>query len=123
MNNYKLLLIYILSNFNFFFLKYNTQGRKNTTIVIPYYTFYYFILHIKLSSVTYITQLVDIFSYELPINTNNSLTNKSTTSTTVVYNLHNLTNHARFFIFVLKSKNYNNLSNIKSISELFPNAN
>jgi NADH:ubiquinone oxidoreductase subunit C len=129
MVNYKLLLLYILSNFNFLFLKYNTQGRKNVTLVIPYYTFYYFMLHIKLSSSTYITQLVDIFSYELPINSKNStslnspINNTSTVSTTVVYNLHNLTNHVRFFVFVLKLKNYTNLYNIKSIAELFPNAN
>jgi NADH:ubiquinone oxidoreductase subunit C len=95
-------------------------------------------LHIKLSSMFYSTQLVDIFAYEnlknnYPQNaatsplleTKNKLNSKPTQ--TIVYNLHNLLTNNRFFVFTnlsntLNIKKKKNLNNLKSITELYPNA-
>lgn len=90
--------------------------------------FYYLSLHIKLSSLFYSTQLVDIFAYELPLNSNSA--NATTNNNSIlVYNFHSLHTQQRFFFFVLNGsfgsvnkktiKFFNNIS----ISELFLNAN
>ena len=75
----------------------------------------------------YTTQLVDIFSYELPNNTRSDL-NKSN-STVVVYNFNSFLNQDRFFIFSsnLKnsqvSKSLESNVTLNSISEIFSSAN
>ena len=51
-------------------LSYDIIYDKNTNIYITENNLYYLSLHLKLSSLFYSTQLVDIFSYELPINNN-----------------------------------------------------
>jgi len=116
-------------NLNFFFLRYETQGRKNSTLVLPHYLLYFLIFHVRFSSPSYISQLVDIFSYEMPINSkklesnNLNINNYSTASKTVIYHFHNLLNHERLFLFALNIKSSTKFSNLKSITELFPNAN
>ena len=85
---------------------------------MPYYSLYLLVLHIRLSSTTYSSQLVDIFSYELPLI---SLKHKHP-SLLVVYNFHNLLTHSRYLLFTL---NFNQLKNnffLKSIADLFPSA-
>ena len=131
--NYKLFFKYILFSTNNIFLKYLFKNDKNLNVYINENNFYYLCLHIKLSSLFYSTQLIDIFSYELPItlNTKNFSINKIPTHTNslIVYNFHSLIFQQRFFIFLLinqKSaikKNKTNYQTLNSITELFSNAN
>jgi len=82
----------------------------------------------RFSSVLYSSQLVDIFSYELPLSNSDRefTTNKNSffsQNSIVVYNFHNLTFQERFFFFCVESvKNYASFS-LNSITELYPNAN
>ena len=98
---------------------------------------YYTTLHLKLASPFYLSQLVDIFAYE--INSNNVVTHKQNNvftqnlnksqSIVTVYNFHSLQTCDRFYLFVLnnfgsqKSTSSALNSNFFSITELFPAAN
>nr|ASY95690.1 Nad9 [Paraurostyla sp.] len=106
------------------------KNEKNLNIYTKSENIYYLVLHIKLSSFFYSTQLIDFFSYELPKNKN--LLNKNlipkTNSNTLVYNFNSIITQQRFFFFFnnyliknIKKKNLNN--GTTSISELFFNAN
>ena len=80
----------------------------------------------RFSTVFYSNQLVDIFSYELPINNTDIIhINKSfyTTNSITVYNFHNLTSQERFFIFCTELSNKSCNFSLNSIADLFPNAN
>ena len=129
--NYKLFLKYILFHTNNIFLKYINKNDKNTNIYITENHLYYLSLHLKLSSLFYSTQLVDIFSYELPLN-NNIEKNKNISlinNSLVVYNFHSILFQQRFFIFVILNqkknikKNVISWNSLNSITELFLNAN
>ena len=130
MQNPKLLFKYALFNLNFFFLRYGTQNRKSISLLLPHYSLYFLITHIRLSSAFYLPQLVDIFSYELPINSTNlenssknkSLSNQNITSKVIIYHFHNLLSHNRIFLFSLNLRSLPKFNNVKSIAELFPNA-
>lgn len=127
MQNPKLLFKYALFGLNFFFLRYGTQNRKSISLLLPHYSLYFLIAHIRLSSAFYIPQLVDIFSYELPINSSNlkdntSVDRREVASKAIIYHFHNLLTHNRIFIFSLNLKALPKFSNVKSIAELFPNA-
>ena len=126
MQNPKLLFKYALFGLNFFFLRYGTQNRKSVSLLLPHYSLYFLITHVRLSSAFYIPQLVDIFSYELPINSTelkqNSLETREVASKAIIYHFHNLLTHNRIFIFSLNLKSLPKFSNVKSIAELFPNA-
>jgi NADH:ubiquinone oxidoreductase subunit C len=114
-------------------LKYLKRNDKNLNLYITENDLYYASLHIKLSSLFYSTQLIDIFAYEIP-NVNN-IKNNSTkkipliNNSLLVYNFHSINFHQRFFLFVYLNSTYNlkNLTNywgnVNSITELFPNAN
>ena len=129
--NYKLFFKYILFHINNIFLKYLTKNDKNTNIYITENNLYYLALHLKLSSLFYSTQLIDIFSYELPINNNveKKKTIPSINNSLIVYNFHSILFQQRFFIFVLLNqknnikKNNINWNSLNSITELFLNAN
>lgn len=126
--NPKLLFKYALFNLSFFFLKYGTQNKKSVSLLLPHYSLYFLIAHIRLSSAFYIPQLVDIFSYELPLNSETLSTNtpvvhtRSVASKAIIYHFHNLITYNRIFIFSLNLKSLPKFSNVKSIAELFPNA-
>ena len=99
-------------------------------MAIPYSSLYLVALHLRLSTVTYSSQLVDIFSYELPLtylldqNQKNKFLNKSSSSSLLlIYNFHNLLIHTRYVLFTLNFYQKSNFLNLKSIVELFPNAN
>ena len=93
---------------------------------------YFLTLHLKLSSLFYPLQLVDLFIYETPASNNlsNDFKSKSTNGndrSVIVYNFQVLSTQQRFFIFVLNSinstkKTPNNIK-LKSITNLFLNAN
>jgi NADH:ubiquinone oxidoreductase subunit C len=131
--NYKLFFKYILFHTNQIFLKYLHRNDKNLNIYLTETNFYYTCLHIKLSSLFYSTQLIDIFAYELP--TNNNLINQTESkiplinNSIIVYNFHSILFQQRFFIFLyLNSKNNRNKfstnwNSLNSITELFLNAN
>jgi len=112
--NYKLFFKYILFHTNQIFLKYIHKNDKNINIYITEKNLYYLTLHLKLSSIFYSTQLVDIFSYELPFN-NNLEKNKKiplVNSSLIVYNFHSILFQQRFFIFVLLNQKQNINKNV-----------
>ena len=104
------------------------RGSQNFSILLLNDFLYYTSLHVRFSSIFYSTQLVDLFSYELPLqkknNTNYLKNNNSYSDSYLVYNFHNVNFQDRFFLFSIDTLNINNNNNsINSISELFPNAN
>lgn len=108
--NYKLFFKYILFHTNQVFLKYIHRNDKNLNVYITENNIYYLAMHIKLSSLFYSTQLVDLFAYEVPLNKNEIIGENSkipnTSSTVLVYNFHSITFQQRFFVFTsLNSKN------------------
>ena len=116
------------------FLKYLHKNEKNTIVHITPDKVYYTILHVKLASVFYATQLVDIFSYELPLNKNEISFNQNASiaeqsSSIVVYNFQSIATQQRFFFFAASSPKITirgkrtNYSALMSITELFSNAN
>ena len=84
---------------------------------------YYTSLHFRFSSLYYLTQLVDIFSYELPTDNSINSLHPRVSESCVVYNFHNLVFQDRFFLFCVDSfsSKYGNF--INSIAEVFPNSN
>ena len=88
-------------------------------------TSYYTSVHFRLSSFTYLLQMVDMFCYELP-RQNQSLKkvgenlNPLQLGPTVVYNLQNLISNDRFFIFVTRQAA---ALRVKSLVDLYPNTN
>ena len=127
--NYKLYFKYLLFNIPHIHLKQNLKGFHNNSLVVPKLTFYYLALHLRFGSLFYMTQLSDIFAYELPVSNNhasgdidpNNLA-KRVSEACVVYNFHNLLWQDRFFLFCIDSKSGSNSSSLNSIAELFPNA-
>jgi len=118
-HNYKLYFKYLYLNINHLFFKYKKNNNTNLNIYIYQNHFYYSIIHLKLSSIFYTTQLSDIFAYEVSLN--NNINNKPFFNNILVYNFHNIKNQNRFFFFIIKNKN--NFSKLNSIAELFLNAN
>ena len=90
----------------------------------------YLIIHIKLSSLFYSTQLVDMFAYDINLNLNKKLNFfKNINNSLIVYNFHSINFQQRFFIFAINKNNFNLKKNsnqnksLNSITELFLNAN
>jgi NADH:ubiquinone oxidoreductase subunit C len=132
--NYKLFFKYILFNTNQIFLKYLQRNDKNLNVYINENNLYFLALHLKLSSLFYSTQLSDMFAYETPNNTNvNNIQNSDkialVNNSILVYNFHSVMFQQRFFIFVILNSKQNinktstSWSSLKSITELFLNAN
>jgi len=126
-SNFRLIVKCLLFKNNYLLIENKSNNYKNNSILISNKVLYYLSLHLRLSSMLYTTQLVDIFSYELPNNTRSDL-NKSN-STVVVYNFNSFLNQDRFFIFSsnLKnsqvSKSLESNVTLNSISEIFSSAN
>jgi NADH:ubiquinone oxidoreductase subunit C len=134
-SNTKLYFKYILLNLKYTFINNFTNKTKNVNIFLPKDTLFYLCLHLKLASPFYLSQLSDIFAYEILIpsfkNENKlfDFNRSKETSSVNVYNFHNLQYYDRFFIFTVNTltttkstKNYAN-ANCFSITELFPAAN
>ncbi len=132
--NYKLYFKYILLNKNQIFLKYLNRNDKNNFIVLNQNFFYYLSLHLKLSSLFYSLQLIDIFAYELP-NSKNFQTNKNNShypflnNSLIIYNFHSVFYQQRFFFLILNNnkeavnKNFVQWQNLNSIADLFQSSN
>lgn len=123
--SYKLFFRYVLFNLSHVYLSHDYHGSKNVSVVIPKNLFYYLTVHLRFASIFYSSQLVDLFSYELPLASSTSSKNNVypfTSNSILVYNFHNLTTHERFFIFCVElTTRYSNFT-INSVSELYPNA-
>jgi NADH:ubiquinone oxidoreductase subunit C len=77
---------------------------------------YFIFLHIRLSTLNYLTQMVDVFCYELPLRQGS---NKAL-SPILVYNFQNIQTGDRNLLFLLRTSA---TTKIKSLVELFPNTN
>lgn len=117
---------------NQLFFKNNFKNIKITALFSQAHLLYYTALHIKLSSLVFKTQLVDIFSYEnLTTEINNTQFNSKLKNSKnifiIFYNFHNFFNEERLLLgFSTNSKKKNKSTNnldllfkIKSITELF----
>ena len=134
--NFKLYISCVLGRQNFIFINNLSQNFKNDNFWISTNSLYYLVFHFRFSSLFYSTQLVDIFSYEIPFNNfyfnfsdKNSLQNKGL-STATVYNFHVLNTQNRFFLFlqnseknITQTKILKNITKAPSIVELFSAAN
>lgn len=127
-SNFRLITKCLLLQSNYFFIENKSNSIKNNSLLISNKFMYYLSLHLRLSSLTYTTQLVDIFCYELP-NTIKSNNNKSSSSV-VVYNFNSFLNQDRIFVFCSNFKKssvsrslINESVSLNSISEIFSSAN
>ena len=127
--NYKLYFKCVLDKLNFSFVNNSHQSEKNYNIIVQPSSIYYLTMHLRLSTLFYSTQLVDIFSYEIPSSNFNLEQEVLSTadSSLLVYNYHSLITQDRFFIFVNCGSSYgvstSSRSTVQSISELFSAAN
>lgn len=130
--NYKLYFKCLLHNLNFSFINNEILGNNVNSLVINNSTLYYICLHFRFSSLFYSMQLVDIFSYELPVANKENSNSQRNESNMILYNFHLLNTNSKFFVFVkTNSKSYssdtiikgNTFSSIFSIAELFFAAN
>lgn len=140
----------ILKKFTYRFLKnFSRSNFKNESLLLTNGSLYFFIFHLKFSSLFTSSQLTDILSYEVPrfimekrensVYTDQpnfepfepSMRSHPTTSI-VVYNFHNLYNQERFYVFThlfstsiaYPFSRFNTLNNkITSIADLFCAAN
>jgi len=120
--NHKLYFKYLYFNLPHFYLYQTKKGFHNNTIVIPKLLLYYTSLHFRFSSIYYLTQLVDMFAYELPTENTGSLANPRVSESYVVYNFHNLVFQDRFFLFCVDSLGSKFGNFVNSIAEVFPNS-
>jgi len=97
--NYKLYLKCILSNENYAFVSNLDNNVKNVNLLMTIKSLYYLTFHFRFSSLFYSTQLVDIFSYEIPQTSVLNIESKKSNSSVVVYNFHILNTQNRFFFF------------------------
>jgi len=126
--NYKLYFKCLLNGLNFSFVKNSLQSDKNFNLLVQPSLVYYLTTHLRLATLFYSTQLVDMFSYEVP-STNlgvevSSLS--SADSSLLVYNYHSLVTQDRFFIFTHCGSGYGiarSRSTVQSVTELFSAAN
>jgi hypothetical protein len=128
--NYKLYLRCILHNENYAFILNFDSNAKSSNLLLTTKSLYYLSLHFRFSSLFYSTQLVDIFSYELPLTSKLTFEKKKSTSSVVVYNFHLMNTQNRFFLFTKIGSFFSKKHSISqlyqvvpSISELFFAAN
>jgi len=122
--NYKLYFKCLFSGLNFSFLKNLSQNDKNYNILLEPSSLYFLNVHFRFSTLFYCTQLVDIFSYEIPsmvVNMEVSSRNIADTNLSV-YNYHSLLTQDRFFVFVYSG--FGSDSNyLPSVAELYSASN
>jgi NADH:ubiquinone oxidoreductase subunit C len=119
--NYKLYFTYLLNYTNnvFFKLTFKNKNKINTIFINKDYL-YFINLHLKLSSLFYSTQLVDIFSYETNT-TKQNLFQKQIIIT--FYNYHILNLNEKIYLFTLNYSSFKQNINLNSVTELFSSAN
>ena len=119
--NYKLYFTYLLNYTNNIFFKLTHKNKNKINIIFINKDYLYFInLHLKLSSLFYSTQLVDIFAYETNLN-KKLMTNKQLIVT--FYNYHILNLNEKIYLFTINYTFFQKTNNLFSITELFSAAN
>ena len=108
----------VLSSLPHLFLKNSVFRSKNLTLLIPDSLVYYLALHLKLTSLSQNTQLVDIFSYEIVKSPALQWSTSATSNPVLVYHFHNLTSQDRLFLFASNSKSAGAVKP-KSLTELY----
>ena len=83
----------------FLFLKNTAFRTKNVHLLVPDYLLYYLVLHVKLSSRTSESQLVEIFGYENSVSSGSSSSYSATSNSSLVYQFHNLFSQERLYVF------------------------
>ena len=127
--NYKIFFKYIFFYKNNFFFKNLFRNDKNTNLFLNQNDLYYLIIHFKLSTIFYSTQLVDMFVYDLILNNKINKNINYNNNSIIVYNFHLIKFQQRIYLFIKKNfkKNFKNdlvnLNFLNSISEVFLNAN
>ena len=119
----------MFSNLSFIFLNCNDNDNKSIVIHTFIRNSYFIILHLKLSSLFYSTQLIDLFIYDSPLSPSPNLQKNQQSSlqipnknfATVVYNFHHIYHHTRIFLFLSSDEKSINFYN--SSADLFLNAN
>lgn len=148
----KLYLKCILSHKSYMFLEsMSAHPFKNESLILSAKDLYYLVLHVKLSTLLYSTQLADIFSYEVskgnytqnlnrdflykfqePSSRGNLkyISNYRGTMLVVVYNFHIINSQERLYVFISESTSLLSKtdllfksSKVTSITELFFAAN
>ena len=102
----------------FVFLKNTTFRAQNIHLLLPDYILYYLALHMKLSSRTSESQLVEIFAYENSVSANTDSDYAVSSNSSVVYQFHNLFSQERLFVFAC-SLNPLSSPSPKSVDELY----
>lgn len=120
LNSLKLFTKYFLNSCPYIFLFSKNFNKKTSKLLISNKTSYKLFLHIRLSSLTYLNQMIDLFAYELPKKNALKLCLPNSTDLTLVYNVQNLLNNDRLIIFILAA---NRVTLTKSLVDLFPNTN
>ena len=122
------------------FVYFSAQKNNSLNLFVSNNTLLYLMLHVKLSTLFYSSQLSDIFAYELPVISAGRGGSTATTApltnlkalvqpSVVVYNLHSMHYHNRLFIFsqhnhsVTDRKLQSNSYTLSSVSEIFPAGN
>lgn len=100
----RLALVHVLSSVPHVFTSSGLKNQLSASVVVPQRHFYFVATHLKLSTVWYSTQLVDMFAYSVPTAlTSEDLSGSSkylsSSDSVVVYNFHTLFSHDRTFFF------------------------
>lgn len=102
----------------FSFLQNKNFRNKNLSLLLPDYLLYYLALHIKFSSRTRESQLLDIFAYENPVSTSSQNSHPGHSSSILVYQFHNLFSQERLFVFTTSLQS-SQFPSPKSVQELY----
>ena len=106
----------------FLFIIMKLQETKLNNLLLGNRILYLLAVHVRLGTSSYLSQLLDLFGYEAPIKTRSikRLNKKKNQAFVLFYNFHNLLQHTRQFLTTAKTMA---LFKIKSLTDLFPNAN
>ena len=114
----KLFFSKVLQSTPHVFLKNKNFRTKNVSILVSDTWLYFLALHLKFSSASYPSQLVEIFAYDTPVSANNSSDVARVSNATLVYQFHNLFSQERVFVFASSLKQSYSAAP-KSLTELF----
>lgn len=103
------------------FLDNKIHSVKSTSVLLSKSLLYYLIMHFRMTSNFYTSQLVDIFAYNLPVSSKQDF--DLSDDSILVYNLHNLNFQNRFYLFTAGLSSKVKQLPLLSVAEIFPNAN
>ena len=90
----------LMQNTPHVFLSNSSFRTRGASIMIPDSLLYYLTTHLKFSSSSSSTQLIEIFAYDNPISSVDNSNFSKNSGTTLVYQFHNLFHQERLFVFV-----------------------